>query len=86
MTTLETVTYATTVDSLLAIKYLVFDNQKCTMSELIEALKDNWQEHEVLQALAKNKAPKYGRDDDQAHLAAQGTVARLDLYGAAAGD
>ena len=66
LTTLETVTYATTVDSLLAIKYLVFDNQKCTMSELIEALKDNWQEHEVLQALAKNKAPKYGRDDDQA--------------------
>lgn len=36
------------------------------MSELNEALKDNWQEHEVLQALAKNKAPKYGRDDDQA--------------------
>ncbi len=29
LTTLETVTYATTVDSLLAIKYLVFDKQKC---------------------------------------------------------
>ena len=66
LTTLETVTFATTVDSLLAIKYLVFDNQKSTMAELIEALKDNWREHEVLQALAKNKAPKYGRDDDQA--------------------
>lgn len=66
LTTLETVTYATTVDSLLAIKYLIFDSQKCTLSELIEALKDNWQGHEVLQALAKNKAPKYGRDDDQA--------------------
>ena len=63
-TTLETVTYATTVDSLLAIKYLVFDERKCTMAQLIGALKDNWQGHEVLQALAKNKAPKYGRDDD----------------------
>jgi formate C-acetyltransferase len=66
LTTLETVTYATTVDSLLAIKYLVFDKQKSTMAELIEALKHNWQGHEVLQALAKNKAPKYGQDDDQA--------------------
>ena len=66
LTTLETVTYATTVDSLLAIKYLVFDKQKSTMAELIEALKHNWQGYEVLQALAKNKAPKYGRDDDQA--------------------
>jgi len=66
LTTLETVTYATTVDSLLAIKYLVFDKQKSTMAELIEALKHNWQGHEVLQAQAKNKAPKYGRDDDQA--------------------
>ena len=66
LTTLETVTYATTVDSLLAIKYLVYDQHKCTMAELIRALKDNWQGHDLLQALAKTKAPKYGRDDDLA--------------------
>ncbi len=71
MTTLETVTYATTVDSLLAIKYLVFDKKKCTMAELITALKDNWQGHEVLQAIARNKAPKYGRDDDEADAMAK---------------
>ncbi|OQY43369.1 MAG: hypothetical protein B6240_12545, partial [Desulfobacteraceae bacterium 4572_87] len=71
LTTLETVTYATTVDSLLAIKYLVFDRKKCTMAELIEALKDNWQGHHVLQAFAKNKAPKYGRDDDEADAMAK---------------
>ena len=65
-TTLEAVTYATTVDSLLAVKYLVFDKKACTMGELISALKANWQGHEVLQALAKNRAPKYGRDDDEA--------------------
>jgi pyruvate-formate lyase len=65
-TTLEAVTYATTVDSLLAIKYLVFDRKKCTMGELMDALKNNWQGHGVLQAFAKNKAPKYGRDDDEA--------------------
>ena len=64
--TIEAVTYATTVDSLLAIKYLVYDKKLCSMTELIQALKENWQGHEVLQAQATNKAPKYGRDDDLA--------------------
>ena len=65
-TTMEAVTYATTVDSLLAIKYLVYDHKDCSMAELIQALRDNWVGHEVLQAKARNKAPKYGRDDDDA--------------------
>jgi pyruvate-formate lyase len=64
--TIEAVTYATTVDSLLAIKYLIFDEKVCTLAELIQALKDNWVGHEVLQARALHKAPKYGRDDDAA--------------------
>jgi len=64
--TIEAVTYATTVDSLLAIKYLVYDQKACTMAELVQALKDNWVGHEVLQARALHKAPKYGRDDDTA--------------------
>jgi formate C-acetyltransferase len=70
-TTLEAVTFATTVDALLAVKYLVFDEKKCTMAELVQALKDNWEGHEKLQAMAKNKAPKYGRDDDAADEMAQ---------------
>ncbi len=64
--TIEGVTFATTVDSLLAIKYLVFDQKVCSLKELTQALKDNWVGHEVLQARALNKAPKYGRDDDAA--------------------
>ncbi len=71
-TTLEAVTFATTVNSLLAVKYLVYDQKVCTLTELVQALKDNWQGHEVLQAIALNKAPKYGRDDDEADaMAAQ---------------
>jgi len=66
LTTLEAVTFATTVDSLLAVKYLVFDRKICTMGKLIDALRANWAGHEVLQAQARNKAPKYGRDDDEA--------------------
>ncbi len=66
LVTVEAVTYASTVDSLLAVKHLVFDRKACSMAELVAALKDNWAGHEKLQALALNKAPKYGRDDDVA--------------------
>lgn len=64
--TIEAVTYATTVDSLLAIKYLVYDTKSCSISELAAALADNWEGHDVLAAKARFKAPKYGRDDDEA--------------------
>jgi trans-4-hydroxy-L-proline dehydratase len=64
--TVEAVTYATTVDSLLAVKYLVYDKKVCSMDELVQALRDNWKGHEKLQTIALNKAPKYGRDDDAA--------------------
>ncbi|HEY5271318.1 MAG TPA: pyruvate formate lyase family protein, partial [Anaerolineales bacterium] len=69
--TIEAVTYATTVDSLLAVKYLVYDQKICTMGELVLALKDNWVGHEVLQARALHKAPKYGRDDDSSDALAR---------------
>ncbi len=65
-TTLEAVTFATTVDALLAVKYLVYDRKRCTMAQLIQALRNNWDGFEVLRAMARNKAPKYGRDDDTA--------------------
>jgi formate C-acetyltransferase len=65
-TTIEAVTFATTVDALLAVKYLVFDEKKATMTELIGALEANWEGHETLQAWARFRAPKYGRDDDEA--------------------
>jgi formate C-acetyltransferase len=64
--TVEGVTFATTIDSLLAIKYLVYDTKTCTMDELIKALQDNWEGCEILQAKARNKALKYGRDDSAA--------------------
>jgi len=65
-TTVEGVTFATTVDSLLAIKYLVYDKKESTLEEIVQALKDNWEGHNVLRAKAKNRAPKYGRDDYEA--------------------
>ena len=80
--TIEAVTFATTVDSLLAVKYLVFDKKECSMGQLIDALRANWvsptghEGFEALRAKALNKAPKYGRDDEEADALAK-TVMEL---------
>ncbi|HPA84516.1 MAG TPA: pyruvate formate lyase family protein [Deltaproteobacteria bacterium] len=76
-TTIEAVTFATTVDSLLAVKHLVYETKQCTLEELVNALKANWQGYEKLQASATYRAPKYGRDDDGADAMAQ---AVMDLW------
>ena len=73
--TMEGVTFATTVDSLLAVKYLVYDRKECSLPELIKALKANWEGYEVLQAKALYRAPKYGRDDEKADAMAQQVMA-----------
>ncbi len=64
--TIEGVTFATTVDSLLAVKYLVYDKKECTLETLRNALIANWEGYDTLRALAIHKAPKYGRDDEEA--------------------
>ncbi|MTK12381.1 MAG: glycyl radical protein [Clostridiaceae bacterium] len=56
----------TITDSLSAIKCQVFDKNNVTMAELMEALKNNFEGHEDILNLVKNKTPKYGNDDDYA--------------------
>jgi len=56
----------TITDSLSAIKYNVFDKQKFSMEELMKALEDNFEGHEIIRNLVSNKTPKYGNDDDYA--------------------
>ncbi|WP_053833027.1 trans-4-hydroxy-L-proline dehydratase [Paraclostridium bifermentans] len=56
----------TITDSLTAIKYNVFDKKKFSMSELLEALKNNFNGYEAIYNMVVNKTPKYGNDDDYA--------------------
>lgn len=56
----------TITDCLAAVKYNVYDKKKFTMQELLEALEDNFEGHERIWNLVKNKTPKYGNDDDYA--------------------
>lgn len=49
-------------NSMAAVKKLVFDEKKCTMEELCQALEADWQGYEELRKLC-SEAPKYGNGD-----------------------
>ncbi|KRK33299.1 (2S)-3-sulfopropanediol dehydratase [Loigolactobacillus bifermentans] len=58
---------ATCADSLATIKQLVFEDKYCSGSELLQAIKDNWEGHDVLYAMVNSsKVHHYGNDDDYA--------------------
>jgi len=71
--------FADTVDSLNAIEALVFRDRAVAFSELIAALRANFEGHEILHARLVNRAPKYGTDDPIAIRNSRGLV--RFLYG-----
>lgn len=54
------------IDSLSAVKKIVYDEKKLTLSEAISILKNNWEGHEDLRQYCLNRTPKYGNDDPEA--------------------
>jgi formate C-acetyltransferase len=50
-------------DSMTAIKYHVFDEQRLSMEELLEALCTDFADDEKLRQRLVNRTPKYGNDD-----------------------
>jgi len=57
-------------DSLAAIKKNVFEEKRVTMEELLDALKNDWEEKEELRQLML-QAPKFGNDNDYVDSIAQ---------------
>ena len=58
---------ATCADTLATIKQLVFDEKRFTGGEPLQAVKDNWDGHEILYALVNSsKVHHFGNDDDYA--------------------
>jgi formate C-acetyltransferase len=62
--TVEGMGIATVADSVAAVKKMVFDDKKTTMSELVRAIEVNFEGYEELRQLLRSKAPKFGNDDD----------------------
>ena len=69
--TMEGVALATTVDSLLAMKKLIFEEGKVRMEDLLRAIDANFEGFEPLRQQLLNKAPKYGNNDPYADELAQ---------------
>ncbi len=63
---LQGVGIGTITDCLAAVKYNVYEKKTFTMEELMQALEDNFEGHERILNLVRNKTPKYGNDDDYA--------------------
>ena len=53
-------------DSLISIKYNVFDKQTVSMQEMIRSLEYNFEGYESLRQRLLHETPKYGNDDDYA--------------------
>ena len=69
--TVEGIALATAVDSVAAIKHLVYDKGRLAMGELVAALRANFEGHEELRQTLIHKAPKFGTDDPEADVLAR---------------
>ncbi len=56
---METIGKGTAIDSLAAVKHLIFDTKKLTWDQLLTAMEANWQGYEAIRQMCLN-APKYG--------------------------
>ncbi|MHB8156487.1 MAG: pyruvate formate lyase family protein [Desulfocucumaceae bacterium] len=66
--TVEGVGLATMIDSLAAVRELVFKERSVAMSRLVQGLKTDFSEDEALRQMLLNKAPKYGNNHSETDL------------------
>jgi pyruvate-formate lyase len=62
---------ADTVNSLYAIKKLIYDEKKITFTAFLDILKNNWEGEEVLRQYILNSYVYYGNDNDEVDLIAR---------------
>ena len=73
--------FADVVDSLAAIRKLVFEEKRVSAMEMEAALKADFKGYEKIHAMCVNRAPKYGNDDPEADEIAVKVVEEVDrLY------
>ena len=56
----------TVADSLAAIDHFVYKENRFSLDQLVQAIRDNYENHQELQRLVLQKAPKFGNDDEAA--------------------
>lgn len=65
------------VNSLYAIKKLVFDEGKVSFGELMRLLKSNWEDNEALRQYTLNKYAYFGNDNDEVDRIAKNIIRDL---------
>ncbi len=63
--------FASLVNSVMAVKKLVYDNKKTTLEELNAALQNNWEGYEHLRAEALHSPQKYGNSEPETDMYAE---------------
>lgn len=63
-TGIQAIQVANVADSLAAIKKFVYEEKSVTAQHLLDALRSDFAEDEILRTMLVNKAPKYGNDID----------------------
>ena len=53
-------------DSLLALRQVVYEQQRCSLPRMVEILDDDWVDEEALRQECLNRVPKFGNADPQA--------------------
>ncbi|MBR3967083.1 MAG: hypothetical protein IKJ91_08430 [Clostridia bacterium] len=69
--------FASAVDSLMAVKKLVYEGNKITLDELRDILNANWEGNEKLMMLARSLPNKYGNADPETDMTAKGLAAYI---------
>lgn len=64
LNTISTSGFATVVDSLAALKKLVFEDKEVSMEEMIGIVRSNFKDNEPFRLKILNKVPKFGNDND----------------------
>jgi formate C-acetyltransferase len=65
LTGMNFVGFANVVDSLAAIRRLVYETGDLSLDEIVRAIGANFDGHEKIRQLLLNRAPKFGNDDDR---------------------
>jgi formate C-acetyltransferase len=68
---------ATAIDSLAAVRRLVYEDKTMTLGELCDILMSDWEGKEALRLTVKNRFPKYGNGIPEVDVLARDTVKHL---------
>lgn len=72
--------FATTVNSVLAVKELVFDRGEATLADFKNALDSNWEGYEILRRKVLSAKHKYGVNDTEADMYASAMFNKIAVY------